>query len=310
MQTKPDTLLTRFAPTPSGYLHIGNAFSFVLTWLLARVQGGKIHLRIDDLDRQRYRIKYVEDIFKSLEWLGLDWDTGPQSPDEFEKEYAQIHFLPNYQSALTLLHTHTQLYACRCSRKKTQKEADAHGQYHRTCFDKKIPLDAPNTALRLYTPPENSLVQFKDLQKNQICTVDIQKTMKDFVVRGKNQLPAYQLTSLIDDLRMGINLIVRGEDLYDSTAAQVHLAGRVPVWHSFQKVDFLHHPLVTDAEGNKLSKSAGAISLKDWRKNKQNTEKIYLFFAERLALPPSSTLEELKAAFIANSTLIHQKNIS
>ncbi|NJL14359.1 MAG: hypothetical protein HC913_16005 [Microscillaceae bacterium] len=80
-------LRTRFAPTPSGFLHEGNAFSFVLTWLAARHFGGKIHLRIDDLDQTRCRPEYVEDIFRSLDWLGLDWDSGPQGVDDFLKTF-------------------------------------------------------------------------------------------------------------------------------------------------------------------------------------------------------------------------------
>ena len=88
---------TRIAPTPSGYLHPGNAWSFLLTWLLARRDGGSIHLRIDDMDTARFRPEYIEDIFASLEWLGLDWDTGPRSLTEIQSTHSQHLRLERYR---------------------------------------------------------------------------------------------------------------------------------------------------------------------------------------------------------------------
>ena len=94
---------TRFAPTPSGYLHLGNAWSLALTWLLARSRGGSIHLRIDDLDAARLRPEYLEDIFASLEWLGLDWDGGPRDPADFLARHSQRLRLDRYRAALDVL---------------------------------------------------------------------------------------------------------------------------------------------------------------------------------------------------------------
>ncbi|MEQ8535610.1 MAG: glutamate--tRNA ligase family protein, partial [Imperialibacter sp.] len=95
--------ITRFAPTPSGFLHIGNIYSFLITWLLARKNNGQILLRIDDLDQERVRPEYVENIFRTLEWFGLDWDLGPSSVEQFEKEYSQLRRMEWYEAALQKL---------------------------------------------------------------------------------------------------------------------------------------------------------------------------------------------------------------
>ena len=86
-------VVSRLAPTPSGYLHLGNAVNFVLTWLLTRQAGGVLHLRIDDLDRARLRPAYLENIFRVIDWLGLDYDHGPTGPDDFLRHHSQLHHL-------------------------------------------------------------------------------------------------------------------------------------------------------------------------------------------------------------------------
>ena len=94
---------TRFAPTPSGYLHWGNALSFVITWLMARQHAGTVRLRIDDLDQSRVRPDFIEDIFRSLEWLGLDYDRGPSGPDDFARNESQVHRIDLYRELLAEL---------------------------------------------------------------------------------------------------------------------------------------------------------------------------------------------------------------
>ncbi|QNP52820.1 hypothetical protein H9L05_03570 [Hymenobacter qilianensis] len=112
-----DPVRGRLAPTPSGYLHLGNAVNFVLTWLLVRRAGGHLHLRIDDLDRARLRPAYLENIFQTIRWLGLDYDTGPRDAEEFEQAYSQQHHLAEYQAMLDDLRSKSGLvYACTCSR--------------------------------------------------------------------------------------------------------------------------------------------------------------------------------------------------
>src|SRR5690606_41399145 len=109
-------LVTRIAPTPSGLLHLGNAWSFTLTWLAARAAGGHVWLRIDDLDAARAQDEYLEDIFASLRWLGLDWDSGPRDVADFKARYSQTLRLDRYRAAVETLKAGGHLYACTCTR--------------------------------------------------------------------------------------------------------------------------------------------------------------------------------------------------
>ncbi len=290
-------LKTRFAPTPSGYLHLGNAFSFVLTWLYARTHKGNIHLRIDDIDTQRSRLEYIEDIFESLEWLGLDWDSGAESPDDFSKNHSQTLHLEEYAQALELLKQYANLYACNCSRKKIKDNADENGQYAAHCLHKSLEHHKSGVALRIHLPTSANQVCFYDLEKKGNYQLNLLEIMRDFVVWGKNKMPAYQLTSLVDDTRLGINFVVRGEDLLPSTAAQVYMAGLLPVWNSFKQNIFLHHTLLKDTQGNKLSKSAGSFTLKDWRNTGKKREDLFLYLSTLLHLPPCTHTVELLDAF-------------
>ena len=236
-------IISRFAPTPSGFLHHGNALNFILTWTLVRVAEGKIHLRIDDLDTDRTKTLYVEHIFRVLEWLGLDWDEGPFSVAEFETAFALKHRLAYYEEAKQTLLKHPLAYACECSRKEIMAQS-SKGIYPFTCKEKNLPLHVNTTALRVHVNPA-------------VCeeAPRVAKEMGDFIVWRKEGLPAYQLASLMDDWRMGTTLIVRGEDLHLSTLAQRYLAHlmRAP---SFLEAKVLHHPLLLDEAGEKLSKSA------------------------------------------------------
>jgi glutamyl/glutaminyl-tRNA synthetase len=135
-------VVSRLAPTPSGFLHLGNAVNFTLTWLLTRRAGGTLHLRIDDLDRARFRPAYLTNIFQTLEWLGLDYDHGPTGPDDFERHYSQRHFLAAYEATLQAARTaHPHLfYACRCSRTELSRAATTGSHtYPGTCRPQQVP---------------------------------------------------------------------------------------------------------------------------------------------------------------------------
>jgi len=124
---------SRLAPTPSGYLHLGNACNFLLTWLWIRHLGGELWLRIDDLDQARVRPEYIEDIFQQLDWLGLDTDQGPRSVGELQKTWTQQLRTERYLSALTTLKNTGALYRCICSRRQWQALVGEEGHYPGTC---------------------------------------------------------------------------------------------------------------------------------------------------------------------------------
>ncbi|HRI61100.1 MAG TPA: glutamate--tRNA ligase family protein [Saprospiraceae bacterium] len=280
----------RFAPTPSGYLHIGNAVNFTLNWLVARTGDSKILLRIDDLDAERKRPEYVADIFERLRWLGLDWDEGPglvQSEAmtsshrlttaiaDFEQNWSQHRRLPLYFNVLEKLRDTGLLFACRKSRRDLEP---FDGAYPPEFRDQNLHLDDPDVAWRIQTPPDFP--------------------MPDFVVRRRDALPAYQVASLVDDIHFGISHIIRGEDLEASTRAQRFLAECLGET-TFLQIQFLHHPLITDERGEKLSKSMGATSLKAMQEGGAGVEPVFRWVGEMLgvtdATSASGLLERLKS---------------
>lgn len=272
-------LRSRLAPTPSGFLHQGNAYNFVLTWLLTRSLNGLLRLRIDDLDAPRVREEYLDDVFFTLEWLGLDWDEGPSDVAEHRAKFSQRLRLPHYQAQLQRLRQSSdQLFACRCSRKQIQA-ASPDGQYPGTCRDLRLDFDAPRHAWRLRTP-QGLCIQWKDTGAGP-QRVDLHAAMRDPVLRRKDGLPAYQIASLTDDLDHGINCIVRGIDLRDSTALQLHLADLLDE-NRFCQARFWHHPLLLDYAGQKLSKSAGSVSLKAWRENHADARPFYAWLSKQM----------------------------
>ncbi len=285
------TLRTRLAPTPSGYLHLGNALSFVLTWAIARARDGWILLRIDDLDSSRRRPEYLEDIFRTIEWLGLDYDLGPEGPTDFLRSYSQQLRLPHYHKAIDQLKEQGHLYACTCSRKDIRL-ASPDGNYPGTCRKKNQDFDAVRTAWRVQVPKKEEILipEWKSEKK----TIALGREMGDFVVRQKNRAPAYQIASLVDDELWEINFIVRGADLLPSSAAQLYLAQLLNYPH-FKRTTFWHHGLITGSDGQKLSKSAGADALKSWREADKTPESIINTAAQWLGVKGSQvrTAKEL-----------------
>ena len=251
---------TRIAPTPSGYLHVGNGVSFALTYLLAQRAGADILLRIDDLDRGRFRENYLKDIFETLHWMGISWQEGPTSARQFEP-WAQYQRLDRYFEFLENLRATGMVYACDCSRKQVRADSQ-NGRYAGTCRNKGLSLENADYAWRIRVP-EGTVVNFLD-SKGASETVELATKLGDFVVRKRFGKPSYQVSSTVDDLYFGIDFIVRGADLRESTAAQTYLAQVVGA-ERFGQIRFLHHPLLTDESGDKLSKSEGAPALKTWR---------------------------------------------
>ena len=255
-------LRTRIAPTPSGWLHPGNGASFVLAWVIARAAEGQVLLRIDDLDRVRFRMEYLDDIFFTLDWLGIDYDEGPASSQDFLDRFSQSRRTDLYHEALRQLADLNLLYACDCSRKRIREQSQ-DGRYAGFCRNRQLSLDSPDSAWRIKLPDECA-VSFKEWQREMYVSLNLSQLMGDFILKQKDGSPAYQIASLCDDLHWNINLIVRGEDLLPSTGAQIFLAQQLG-YDDFQKATFFHHPLLTDAAGEKLSKSAGSTALASWR---------------------------------------------
>lgn len=238
--------MTRIAPTPSGFLHAGNHRNFVITADLARDQGATLALRIDDADAPRYRREYVIDIFDTLQELAISWDVGPRDADDFEANWSQQHRTEYYRDELAGAIAHgLPTYACACSR--ARQAGPAHGGCVGGCRTRHLPLEVGTTTLRVIVET-GTLVTVGDTQ------VDVARMMGDFVIWRRDDLPAYQLVSLVEDRDLGVTHIVRGVDLLASSAAQIYLAPWLGAGN-VAEATYTHHGLVMDASGKKLSKS-------------------------------------------------------
>ncbi|WP_216727078.1 glutamate--tRNA ligase family protein [Hymenobacter siberiensis] len=284
-------VVSRLAPTPSGFLHLGNAVNFVLTWLLTRQvvpgrAGGMLHLRIDDLDRARLRPAYLDNIFRVIDWLGIDYDHGPSGPDNFLRHHSQLLHLPDYNRVLRRLAQQPGLVQASQRTRTGGPEAP-------------VSLETPGAAWRAQVPAGTE-IQFADGWQGE-TSVPLGALMPDFVVRKKDGVAAYQVASVVDDLRLGTNLIVRGLDLQASSAAQLWLAVQLSETTAFNRtqVHFFHHSLMTDAAGQKLSKSqqlpldAGILA------QEQGKQAVFQAVAQLLKLPAeaAATLPTLQQAF-------------
>ena len=258
-------IVSRIAPTPSGFLHAGNAYNFILTYLLTRSVNGILHLRIDDYDLGRYRQEFVQNIFDVLEFLGLEYDKGPISLSDFERNFSFKIRAKRYEDVLEKL---DEIYICECSR--TTKNAYINGIYTKICKNKNLKFIKDKTAIRLSVDEGDPLGKL------------VAEQMGDFVIYKKDFTPAYNFASVIDDEDMGVNLVVRGEDLKACTLAQRYLAKRLNF--SFLNAKFIHHKLLLDG-AKKLSKSSKSppIDLS------QNSQIYYKMLANDLGLNLNST---------------------
>ena len=280
---------TRIAPTPSGFLHLGNVLSFAITAALAKKHCAKIMLRIDDLDQARANKHHVQDIFDTLNFLEIPWDEGPRNEKDFEENYSQTHRMPMYREALTQLAKEGLVFVCTCSRSQLENNPC-------NCINKHIPLSTKNACWRLITSDKTKL-EVKNYNGDK-SAVALPGEMKNFIVKKKDGFPAYQLTSVVDDLFYGVDLIVRGEDLWPSTLAQHELSMALHR-KEFQNIAFYQHPLLMGTSGQKLSKSAGATSVKYLRDSGKKPADIYRLIASMLGSNENINDWELLAGIVA-----------
>ncbi|WP_338131257.1 tRNA glutamyl-Q(34) synthetase GluQRS [Cohnella rhizosphaerae] len=259
----------RFAPTPSGRLHLGNAMTALLAWLQIRSAGGEIVLRLEDLDRQRCKPELASQLPGELKWLGLDWDEGPDVGGP-HAPYEQSRRTAQYERILDELQRQGRLYPCYCSRADLQAAASApHGldaegpAYPGTCR-KLTALERTERALRKtpslrFAMNEEATYRFHDGIAGE--TTFAGASGGDFVVRRADGIVAYQLAVVADDIEMEITDVLRGWDLLDSTPRQLALyeaLGSPPP-------RFAHSPLLLGGDGSRLSKRHGAVSLTELR---------------------------------------------
>lgn len=258
----------RFAPSPSGRIHLGNILCCLLAWLSARQKGGRVVLRIEDLDTARCPCRYADQMEEDLRWLGLDWDEGPSvgGPDG---PYYQSQRTALYQAALEKLEARGLVYPCFCTRAELHAASAPHrgdGQviYAGTCRGLTAAEAAERArrrapALRLVTP--DAVWSFTDGHMGPYAE-NLARDCGDFLLRRSDGMFAYQLAVVVDDAAMGVTEVVRGADLLDSTPRQLYLYQLL----GLTAPAFIHFPLLLAPDGRRLSKrdaDAGLDSLRD-----------------------------------------------
>jgi len=249
----PSRPLTRFAPSPTGYLHLGHIVNAIYVWGLARALGGRVLLRIEDHDRLRSRREYEAALLEDLEWLGFDADVGPvRQSDEPDA----------YEDALARLARTERVYACDCSRKDIAAAAllapGVEVPYSGRCRDRRLDAEA-GCGLRVELTAGDEV--FEDGRLGPQVQAPAAQC-GDLLLRDRDGHWTYQFAVTVDDVRQRIDVVVRGEDLLSSTGRQIQLArmlGRAtpPV--------FVHHALLLKRSGEKLSKSSGDTGVRELR---------------------------------------------
>lgn len=252
----------RFAPSPTGYLHIGGARTALFNWLWARRAGGTFVLRVEDTDQSRSTKEAEEAIFEGMRWLGLDWDEGPGVGGP-HGPYFQMERLATYKAHAERLISEGKAFACYCTKeeldagRKRAEAAKVQFRYPGTCREK--PYDRSKPHVIRFRVPETGSTGWDDLVKGRIETPH--DTLQDEVILRSDGVPLYNFGAVVDDVTMKINLVARGDDHVNNTARQILLyqALGYPVPH------FAHLPMILGADKARLSKRHGATSVTAYR---------------------------------------------
>jgi glutamyl-tRNA synthetase len=247
-------IITRFPPSPSGFLHVGGARTALFNWLYARHTGGRFVLRFEDTDTERSSQEYVDAILESLEWLGIDWDEGP---------YYQTRRFDVYREYVRKLLDSGSAYYCTCpperleEMRRTAMATGGKPKYDGTCRNKGLP-PGEKTAVRFKAPLAGTTV-LEDVVKGNIVFQN--EELDDFVICRSDGSPTYNFAVVVDDITMGINTIIRGDDHVMNTPKQIQLykafGSPLPV--------FGHVPMVLGKDRTRLSKRHGATSVTAYR---------------------------------------------
>lgn len=246
---------TRFAPSPTGYLHIGGVRTALFSWLHARRHGGRFVLRIEDTDRERSTQESIDIILEGLQWLGIDWDEGP---------FYQSQRLDSYAAHAEKLLEEGKAYRCYCTREELdamREEQVARGEnprYDGRCRDRAEPRPGVDPVIRFKTP-QNGEVVIEDLVRGTVTYEN--HMLDDLVIMRPDGSPTFHFCNVIDDADMGITHVIRGDDHLNNTARHIHMIEAM----GFDRPVFAHLPLIMGEDGSKLSKRHGAVNVLEYR---------------------------------------------
>ncbi len=242
---------SRFAPSPTGYLHIGGARTALFAWAWAKKQQGSFVLRIEDTDTQRSTQASVEAILEGMSWLALDYDEGPfYQTDRFER----------YQEIIQQLLNEDKAYYCECSKERLQSlrekltEQGEKAKYDGRCRDKKL-----RSGVVRFNNPLDGFVHFNDVVKGAISIGN--QELDDLIIARSDGTPTYNLTVVVDDHDMGIDTVIRGDDHINNTPRQINLYEAL----GWALPEFAHLPMILGTDGARLSKRHGAVSVMAYR---------------------------------------------
>lgn len=247
------SVTTRFAPSPTGYLHVGGARTALFSWLYARKTGGQFILRIEDTDLERSTQESVDAILQGMEWLGLEYDQGP---------FYQTHRFGRYKQVIQQLLDQGDAYYCSCSRERLdalreqQMNDKQKPRYDGKC--RHANCTAENAVVR-FKNPELGEVIIDDLVKGRIVVSN--QELDDLIIARSDGTPTYNLTVVVDDMDMGVTHVIRGDDHVNNTPRQINilkaLGASLPV--------YAHVPMILGSDGARLSKRHGAVSVMQYR---------------------------------------------
>ncbi|MBE0509270.1 MAG: glutamate--tRNA ligase [Chromatiales bacterium] len=248
------SIKTRFAPSPTGYLHVGGARTALFSWLHARKHGGRFVLRVEDTDLERSTEASVNAILEGMSWLGLEYDEGP---------IFQTHRFGRYNEVIDQLLTSGHAYRCNCSRERLETLREGQMQrkekprYDGHCRGKTIDPNEPHV-IRFRNPVEG-VVAFDDMVRGRLAFANSE--LDDLIIRRSDGAPTYNLTVVVDDWEMGITDVIRGDDHINNTPRQInllHAIGATPPRYA-------HVPMILGDDGARLSKRHGAVSVMQYR---------------------------------------------
>ena len=249
------TITTRFAPSPTGYLHVGGARTALFSWLYARKSGGQFILRIEDTDLERSTQESVNAILEGMAWLGLDYDLGP---------FYQTHHFDRYKEIIQQLIAQGDAYYCYCSKDeleqlRTEQMANKEKpRYNGKCRDAQVVELAREPVIR-FKNPVDGVVTIPDLVKGDIVVAN--KELDDLIIARGDGTPTYNLTVVVDDMDMKVTHVIRGDDHINNTPRQMNILNALGA----ELPKYAHLPMILGADGARLSKRHGAVSVMQFR---------------------------------------------
>ncbi len=249
------TIKTRFAPSPTGYLHVGGARTALFSWLYAKKNQGQFVLRIEDTDLERSTQASVDAIFEGMTWLGLEHDEGP---------YYQTQRFERYDEIIQQLLAEGHAYYCNCSKdeleqlREQQMANKEKPRYNGKCRDLALPKSAGQSVIRFRNPQEG-VVEINDLVKGKISVAN--QELDDLIIARADGSPTYNLTVVVDDMDMEITDVVRGDDHVNNTPRQINILNALGA----DLPNYAHVPMILGDDGARLSKRHGAVSVMQYR---------------------------------------------